>query len=223
MNRCCSLMTQTNLFSSGFNAISLQEGVNNDLTIIAEWLKVNKLSLNIKKTHFMCFSAKNKNFKYLIGRLMYRTYHEELRVLHCLFTKKIAIYMYTIPTRSAIICHCVELTWGSVVWDMMVLLRGTTFVALISIQTSASWFSLEVLKQQYAITCFNLSYYHMTLYCWYITTGNVISANFSVAPSAPLLKHTCYMWNRQGAHKSHRISSSICSHDNLLLYLYWYL
>ena len=47
-----------NLFSSGSNAVSLQDGVNNDLAIIAEWLKVNQLSLNIKKTHFMCFSAK---------------------------------------------------------------------------------------------------------------------------------------------------------------------
>ena len=50
----------TNLFSSGSNASSLQDGVNNDLAIIAEWPKGNKLSLNIKKTHFMCFSAKNK-------------------------------------------------------------------------------------------------------------------------------------------------------------------
>ena len=56
------------------------------------------------------------SFKYLIGRLMYRIYHGELRVLHCLFTKKIAIYMYIIPIRSVIIiCHFVELTWGSVV------------------------------------------------------------------------------------------------------------
>ena len=54
-------------------------------------------------------------FKYLIGRLMYRIYHGELSVLHCLFTK-IVIYMYTIPVRSAIIiCHCVELNWGNVV------------------------------------------------------------------------------------------------------------
>ena len=49
----------TNLFSSASNAISLQDGVNNDLAIIVEWLKVNKLSLNVTKTHFMCFSAKN--------------------------------------------------------------------------------------------------------------------------------------------------------------------
>ena len=48
----------TNLFSSGSNAISLRDGVNNDLATIAEWLKVNKLSFNIRKTHFMSFSSK---------------------------------------------------------------------------------------------------------------------------------------------------------------------
>ena len=49
----------TNLFSSDSNDISLRGGVSNYLAIIAEWLKVNKLSLNIKKTHFTCISAKN--------------------------------------------------------------------------------------------------------------------------------------------------------------------
>ena len=44
---------ETNRFSSGSNASSLQDGVNNDLAIIAEWFKVNTLSLNINKTHFM--------------------------------------------------------------------------------------------------------------------------------------------------------------------------
>ena len=51
----------TNLFSSSSNASNLRDRVNNDLAIIAEWLKVIKLSSNIKKTHFMCFSAKNKS------------------------------------------------------------------------------------------------------------------------------------------------------------------
>ena len=92
-------------------------------------------------------------FEYLICRLMYRIYHGELRVFHGLFTKNSMI-----PIRSVIIiCHCVVLTWGSVVWDMWVLLYGTTFLVLISIQTSASLFSLEVLKQQYVITYFNRS------------------------------------------------------------------
>ena len=97
-------------------------------------------------------------FKYLIGRLMYRIYHGELSVLHVLFTK-IVIYMYTIPVGSAIIiCRCVELSWGNVVSDMLALLFGTTFLALISIQTSVSLFSLEVLKQQNITTCFDRSH-----------------------------------------------------------------
>ena len=50
----------TNLFSSGLDATGIQDGVNHDLAISTEWLQANKLSLNTKKTHYMCFSAKNK-------------------------------------------------------------------------------------------------------------------------------------------------------------------
>ena len=48
----------TNLFSSGSNAINILDEVNDDIVIIAECRKVNILSLNIKETHSMCFSAK---------------------------------------------------------------------------------------------------------------------------------------------------------------------
>ena len=47
-------------FSSGPDATGIQDGANHDLATITEWLKANKLSLNIKKTHYMCFSAKDK-------------------------------------------------------------------------------------------------------------------------------------------------------------------
>ena len=50
----------TNLFSSGIDATGLQDGVNYDLVVITKWLKVNKLSFNIKKKHYMSYSAKNK-------------------------------------------------------------------------------------------------------------------------------------------------------------------
>ena len=40
-------------------------------------------------------------FKYLIGRLMYRIYHGELSVLHCLFTKNSDIHVHN--TRQK--CH----------------------------------------------------------------------------------------------------------------------
>ena len=46
----------TNLFISGENSQKLYEAANNDLNAIAEWLKVNRLSLNVKKTHYMVFS-----------------------------------------------------------------------------------------------------------------------------------------------------------------------
>ena len=46
----------TNLFASGTDLKSLQACVNKDLSAIAEWLKANKLSLNVKKTHIIWFS-----------------------------------------------------------------------------------------------------------------------------------------------------------------------
>ena len=49
----------TNLFQSGKDVIQLQQEVEADLNRISEWLKINKLSLNIKKTHFIVFTNKN--------------------------------------------------------------------------------------------------------------------------------------------------------------------
>ena len=107
-------------------------------------------------------------FKYLIGRLIYKIYHRQFSALHCFCLQKIAVYTYTIPVRNAIImCHCVELTWRNLVWDIMALLYGTTF--LISIQTPVDLFSLEILQQQYVITCFDRSrVLHVLLIynCW---------------------------------------------------------
>ena len=49
----------TNLFCSGPDIKTMESNINNELTEISLWLKVNKLSLNIKKTHYMVFSKKN--------------------------------------------------------------------------------------------------------------------------------------------------------------------
>ena len=49
----------TNLFYSGLDATGIQDGVNHDLAIITEWLKANKLSLNIKNITCV-FQQKNK-------------------------------------------------------------------------------------------------------------------------------------------------------------------
>ena len=50
----------TNLFSSGVDATGLQDGVNHDLTVITKWLKVNKLSLNIKRRIIYVLQQKTK-------------------------------------------------------------------------------------------------------------------------------------------------------------------
>ena len=50
----------TNLFTSGKDLKSLEITTNSELSRISLWLKVNKLSLNIKKTHYMIFCRRKK-------------------------------------------------------------------------------------------------------------------------------------------------------------------
>ena len=50
----------SNLFISGRDPDLIMRTMNNELKELSLWLKANKLSLNIKKTHFMIFSSKNK-------------------------------------------------------------------------------------------------------------------------------------------------------------------
>ena len=56
----------TILFASGTDLDSLQTCVNKDLLTIAEWVKANKLSLNVKKTHYIIFNGEKK-LKYQIS------------------------------------------------------------------------------------------------------------------------------------------------------------
>ena len=48
----------TNLFCSGSDVKMLENNINNELSQISLWLKVNKLSLNIKKNHYMVFTKR---------------------------------------------------------------------------------------------------------------------------------------------------------------------
>ena len=50
----------SNLFISGRDSDLIMKTLNEELKEISIWLKANKLPLNIKKTHFMIFSSKNK-------------------------------------------------------------------------------------------------------------------------------------------------------------------
>ena len=46
----------TNVFTIGKDVRQLIAIMNNELTKTVEWLNVNRLSLNVKKTHYMIFS-----------------------------------------------------------------------------------------------------------------------------------------------------------------------
>ena len=50
----------TNLFKSGNDLNKMQDELNSELSKISLWLKLNKLSLNIGKTHFMVFTNKKR-------------------------------------------------------------------------------------------------------------------------------------------------------------------
>ena len=51
----------SNLFQNGKNLEDIEMKINSELTAIAEWLKVNKLALNINKTLCMLFSKKHNH------------------------------------------------------------------------------------------------------------------------------------------------------------------
>ena len=54
----------TNAIAIGKDLNELIETVNKELQKVVTWLAANKLSLNIKKTHFMIFKTKNKSTKH---------------------------------------------------------------------------------------------------------------------------------------------------------------
>ena len=50
----------TNIFLGGKNIENIIDLLNNELVKISEWLNVNRLSLNISKTHYVIFSMSNQ-------------------------------------------------------------------------------------------------------------------------------------------------------------------
>ena len=55
-----TLMSTLGSFNSNQNQNSLKQNINEELNKISGWLKVNKLSLNAKKSKFMIFKRVNK-------------------------------------------------------------------------------------------------------------------------------------------------------------------
>ena len=59
----------TTLFSTIQISEALPKDINNQLAEVYNWLAVNKLSLNVKKTKYMVFHAINKNIEGLVPEL----------------------------------------------------------------------------------------------------------------------------------------------------------
>ena len=49
----------TNIFFSGKDPHTIEAQINEELKYISEWLKTNRLSLNVKKTHYIIFATRN--------------------------------------------------------------------------------------------------------------------------------------------------------------------
>ena len=57
----------TNILYADRHPKSLEETVNKDLKNVCEWLHVNKLTLNIKKSHFVIFRPPQRSLNYEIN------------------------------------------------------------------------------------------------------------------------------------------------------------
>lgn len=53
----------TNMFCSGKDIHELETTVNSELARVQEWLTLNQLTLNIKKTNFIIFKSHKKTIK----------------------------------------------------------------------------------------------------------------------------------------------------------------
>ena len=54
---CLFCLHDTNLFINGDDLLGIAQVLNIELENISHWLKVNKLSLNVKKTHYMILTS----------------------------------------------------------------------------------------------------------------------------------------------------------------------
>ena len=77
----------TNLFINGKNLQILCSDLNDELDNISTWLKVNKLSLNIKKTHFIVFTSKKNK----VGPLSIKIDGQQIEEVSC--TKFLGVYI----------------------------------------------------------------------------------------------------------------------------------
>ena len=70
----------SNLFYSHKNLHSLEEKLNNELISINEWLRANKLSLNVEKSNFVIFHPRQKKIHFPVNLKICNKYLEEKKI-----------------------------------------------------------------------------------------------------------------------------------------------
>ena len=55
-SKCILFADDTTIYIAGLNINELMDSMNNDLTILDDWFRANKLSLNTSKTAYMVFN-----------------------------------------------------------------------------------------------------------------------------------------------------------------------
>ena len=71
----------SNLFYSHKNLHSLEEKLNNELISINEWLRANKLSLNVEKSNFVIFHPRQKKIHFPVNLKICNKYLEEKKYI----------------------------------------------------------------------------------------------------------------------------------------------
>ena len=66
----------TNLFYKRTDKHFLEEQINKELKQVSMWLKVNKLSLNVSKTHYIIFTRRRKTGNALNIRIENQIIHD---------------------------------------------------------------------------------------------------------------------------------------------------
>ena len=81
----------SNLFLSGKNTDQVQQMINDELKDIVIWLRANKLSLNISKTHYMLFSNKKSYSAKCLNWNQWSTYNmcDQNKVSRCNYRQQI--------------------------------------------------------------------------------------------------------------------------------------
>ena len=73
------LADDSNIFFEGYDILTVENELNTEMITISSWLKANKLSLNINKTHYMLF----KEGRTINDEISIKIDHTQIKQIQC--------------------------------------------------------------------------------------------------------------------------------------------